>query len=1113
MNAQEEIKKAKESRSTTLHLNDCGLKSFPEEVLEMDWLEHLDLSNYVYENGDERANNIVELPAGIGKLKNLTTLRFSANSFRDIRSLIHLPKLRELDLSYAGLTNIDRLEKLVNLVSLDLSANLIIGITPLASLVNLESLNLARNEVRSGRALAQLTKLTFLDLSYAPIEDFSFLEGLIHLQKLSLAKTLFADMEILRNLTDLKELNLNTTRFKSFEVLPSFKRLEVLNLERNKIEAIEPIRDLVFLRQLNLSGNIIKDISPLAALSNLTTLELLFNKIEDISVLKGLTNLEDLTLYANEINELEPLSGLLNLRRLHMGGNAIYDIEPLGSLTNLNKLILQNNHINRLDALSTLKQLTQLVLSSNVIRDIKPLEELKNLQHLSLNSNFIEDVHPLRQLTKLTNLNLINNRITDIRPLTPLIKSGVRVTGSDINSDGIKVSGNPLQYPPPELLQQGNEAILRYFDSLEEQGTARLFEAKLLLIGEGGAGKTSLATKLKDKDGKLPEEKDSTKGVAIQQLHFKGNNDQDFCINVWDFGGQEIYHATHQFFLTNRSLYVLVDDTRKDDKSVNDASFNFWLQVCELFGGGSPLLIVQNEKGDRSKDLDMRAMQARFDFIKDRLATNLLTGRGLDKVKTIIEHHIQQLPHVGDVVPKQWALIRQELETLSRTRDFISFDEFLALCAKHELNDEAQALSLSTLLHDLGIFLHFKDNDVLINYVILNNQWATAAVYMILDNETIKKKHGRFTRADLPLAWSDPKYKRHYAVLLELMMKFELCYELKDTREVTWLAPQLLPAQSPADIQWDYSGNLVMKYVYDFMPKGLLSRFIVRMHRYVTDISWKSGVILERKQAKALVTETYGTREIMVRVKGNDPRELMTIIAEEFQLMHNLFPNLKVKQFVPCICSDCQQQETPFFYNYEDLLRRKEKGKLTVECGNSYKDVPVTALLEGIFTTLKRNSEGQLTMDALKVFISYSEDDEKHKNNLLSHLSVLNRTGQIITWDDKDLVPGENWDERIKNEIASADIILLLITANSINKDYIWNNEINTAYDRAKNREAVAIVPIIADYCRWQILPFAENTVLPTKGEPITGEWRNENEAWTDVIMGIEKVIANIKSL
>jgi len=57
----------------------------------------------------------------------------------------------------------------------------------------------------------------------------------------------------------------------------------------------------------------------------------------------------------------------------------------------------------------------------------------------------------------------------------------------------------------------------------------------------------------------------------------------------------------HQFFLTKRSLYVLVDDTRKDHKSVRDAGFKYWLEAIEAFGEGSPVLIFQNEKGGAAR--------------------------------------------------------------------------------------------------------------------------------------------------------------------------------------------------------------------------------------------------------------------------------------------------------------------------------------------------------------------------------------------------------------------------------------------------------------------------------------------------------------------------------
>ena len=71
-----------------------------------------------------------------------------------------------------------------------------------------------------------------------------------------------------------------------------------------------------------------------------------------------------------------------------------------------------------------------------------------------------------------------------------------------------------------------------------------------MIVGEGGAGKTTLAQKIKDNNYQLKTDEESTEVIDVIQLYFPLVNGIKFRVNIWDFGGQEIYHETHQFFLT-----------------------------------------------------------------------------------------------------------------------------------------------------------------------------------------------------------------------------------------------------------------------------------------------------------------------------------------------------------------------------------------------------------------------------------------------------------------------------------------------------------------------------------------------------------------------------------
>jgi hypothetical protein len=168
---------------------------------------------------------------------------------------------------------------------------------------------------------------------------------------------------------------------------------------------------------------------------------------------------------------------------------------------------------------------------------------------------------------------------------------------------------------------------------------------------------------------------------------------------------------------------------------------------------------------------------------------------------------------------------------------------------------------------------------VLKHIVILKPKWGTDAVYRVLDDHTILDYRGRFGSNDLARIWSDKQYSAMRDELLRLMMRFQLCYQLPGIE--AYIAPQLLSPTRPA-YAWESHGGLVLRYDYDFMPKGILTRFIVAVHHLIAEqnLVWKSGVILAREGSRAEVIEDYPRRKITVRVSGADARGLLAIVDD-----------------------------------------------------------------------------------------------------------------------------------------------------------------------------------------------------------------------------------------
>lgn len=940
----------------------------------------------------------------------------------------------------------------------------------------------------------------------------------------------------LRALKSLTELILNNNRLDDISILSELKSLTGLSLNNNNISDISSLKDLKNLTELNLSSNRINNISSLRELKNLTELFLDDNQISDISSLKELMNLVKLNLSNNQIKDISPLSELYDLKYLIIVSNQLGDIFPLKELKNLLELNLSHNQIKDISSLRCLKYLKKLNLSRNQIDDLSILQELSDLEYLQLYNNNISNIVSLQTLNKLKEINLSLNQISDISPLknkkqlialtlceNPIELLPNWITNFNMNiqwkerwgKNFITFYNNPLKSPPPEIVMQGKEAVKNYFEQLKEQNEDYLFEAKMLIVGEPGAGKTTMACKIENFDCPLPKEDATTRGIDVKQYYFplqkedfelfkhpKSLENRNFRLNLWDFGGQEIYKATHRFFLSKRSLYALVADSRNED-----TDFNYWLHIVEMFGSDSPLLIVLNEKHQRKRYLDISAMRNRFTNISEVLDVDFAETdkTRLNKLERAIKYYVSKLPHIGSPVPAKWTVVREAIE--SDKHNTITLQDYLLICQINGITKSQDALVLSQYFHDIGVFLHFQDDDLLNKTIFLNPTWATHAVYKILDHPLLNQKNGRFNKADARVIWSEDEYELVRDELLRLMQKFFLTYEIYNSGE--YIVPERLSAIQPK-YSWDEKENLFLRYEYDFfMPKGIISQFIVQMHRYIKNHNyvWGKGVVLERESSIAEIIETYDARTIKIRISGKHRRDFMTIITEMLDKINTQYEKMKVEKLIPCNCNLCKVNGDPYFYKYKDLKVRLEKGKKEVECGKSYEMVNVRGLIDEVFYEKPSNREErnetikqvavskQDKPERNKVFVSYSHKDQKWFERVETHLKVLKNLGiEVKLWDDTQIKPGMNWREEIRKALLAAKVAILLVSTDFLASDFISNDELPSLLKAAED-DGATIIPLILKPCLYNKHPkLVEFQAVNTPSTPLSKLTEDEQE-------------------
>ncbi|HOY17971.1 MAG TPA: COR domain-containing protein [Haliscomenobacter sp.] len=822
---------------------------------------------------------------------------------------------------------------------------------------------------------------------------------------------------------------------------------------------------------------------------------------------------ETLDLSACDLKELpKELEELVWLTSLFCYDNQISDLNPIANLSNLTSLYCSENQISDLNPIAKLSNLMTLSCSKNQISDLNPIIKFFNLTELDYYNNQISDLNPIAKLSNLTFLSCSNNQISDLNPILEFIQRGIPLEWQDFDEfirkgprriRAILVKNNPLICPPVEIAKDSPQAVRDYFEELGEDGR-KLNEVKVIFLGEASAGKTSLVKRLM---GEAFDSKESqTHGIRIRKVPFDMSDGDQVTAHLWDFGGQEVMHATHQFFLSQRSVYVLLLNSRNDDQAEK------WLKHAASFGGNSPGLVVLNKIDENpSFEVERKTLQEKYPQIKAffRVSCKTESDRGLLDFKEALRQEIDGATTRLTPFPKNWLAVKEHFSNMEA--DYIGAAEYQKVCVEKGVSRQVSQDVLLQFLHDLGVVINFR-NLQYFDTQILNPLWLTNGVYRIINSTKVVENEGILREADFDAVINDPRYQKsdtserqysypkdklHYIV--RVMEEFELCFMLENR---SYVIPQLLPVAAP---DWQAEGAMLQFVIHfpDFMPDSIFPRLMVKLHTFIQDAKrWRTGMILHKPNVfKALARVRWDKEDQKIRIEacGEERRRFLSYIRETVKEIVEGFTKLAYNELVPI-------PESKEFLDYEGLVEAEKAGEKELFVWQVKKKLKVADLLEGVEEAIMRDEMEQLPV---KAFVSYSHKDLELLKELRTALSPLVRLQKLQLWDDRDIDAGEEWRKEIFQQMAESDIVICLVSADFVASDFCYQTEFGATL-AAHQKGEKTIIPVRLRKTDWQDLPLSEIQGVP-------GEWINSlaknkrDDAWTKVSERLRPALAKAK--
>ena len=589
-------------------------------------------------------------------------------------------------------------------------------------------------------------------------------------------------------------------------------------------------------------------------------------------------------------------------------------------------------------------------------------------------------------------------------------------------------------------------------------------------------------------------------------INFKGKE-----IRIFDFGGHEFFHDTHHVFFTKNTLYLVLWDkdsnkfSYRELKQKNsegnivenytyDYPLNYWLDSIKYFVKEKEIenfsddlkenikeidnennykaraIVIQNKVNENSDlvFLNNKNLKRRYPFIHNINSVDIHNGNNISFIDKGLEDVIKTQKTVGSEYPYYYKNI---LDNIIKFKSFnnksvINFGEFKKLCQGfiRKTTSNNEILDIAYFLKNLGIILFTNDE----NTFYLNVKKVSEEISKIYSG--LNLENGIFTYEKLK-----EKQIENVEEILKFMKDFNMIFELKYEKnngkdiDIKLVAPLFLPENPSKLVELLLENNYLpfrrIKYK-GFMHKWVIlhifseySNKIVNEDLDKNSYYWKNGLIIKDNGNVVLIKFFIGEEKKEHEKKKDAYIDIIPLKSDcNEQFLNNIV--LKILEINKINNYNVDEMVSADGMNFISLkvLHKNEENKNEVFL---YKEDKQYYKLYDFKKYLKNKNLGMK-----KVFISYSRQNLKYKNELKKHLSILERYGLLKAWSCEEIVAGK-WNNQIQKELEEADIIIYMVSADFMSSDYIMEDEVKRGIELLKNDSKKKIICVLVGVCQW----------------------------------------------